>query len=150
MHETAKMLKKHDMTAEKLDWYLEIKTELLASGHSENDFELVLKGISLVKENGYNFLGIAAQFSEHELLKSSIHRLQVQNSILERNVRQLEEKANISEQTIESQSQLEWHMVKLQKLQTMGFDLKQIRRLYNVIKETTEANGLSEADGYAV
>ncbi|MGH9990526.1 MAG: hypothetical protein ACREAS_08830, partial [Nitrososphaera sp.] len=33
MQETTKMLKKHDMTAEKLDCYLEMKTELLVSGH---------------------------------------------------------------------------------------------------------------------
>lgn len=141
------MLNKYDMTAEKLDRYLDIKTELLASGHSENDFELVLKGINLVKENGYNLLAIAAQFSEHEQLKSSVHQLHVQESILERNARQLKEKAKISEQIIESKSQMQWLMV---KLEAMGFGLKQLKLLYNVIKETAEANGFSETDGYAV
>jgi len=147
MQETAKMLDKHDMTVEKLDRYLDIKTELLASGHSENGFELVLKAINLVKENGNNLLAIAAQFSEHEQLKSSVHQLHVQNSILERNAKQLEEEAKISEQIIESRSQMQWLMV---KLEAMGFDFKQLKRLYNVVKETAEANGFSEADGYAV
>ncbi|MGI0042604.1 MAG: discoidin domain-containing protein [Nitrososphaeraceae archaeon] len=147
MQETAAMLNKNRVTAEKLDWYLDLKTELLAAGHSENDFELVLKAISLIKENGYDLLAIAAQFSEHEQLKSSVRRLQVQNSISESKGRQLEEKATNIEQAIESKSQLLWHMV---ELETMGLGLKQIKRLYNVIKELNEANGFSEADGYAV
>jgi hypothetical protein len=147
MQETAGMLKKNRMTAEKLDWYLEMKTHLLVSGHSEDDFELVLNAISLIKENGYDLLVMAAQFSIHEQLKSSVRRLQVQNSISESKGRQLEEKATNIEQAIESKSQLLWHMV---ELETMGFGLKQIKRLYDVIKEINEANGFSESDGYAV
>jgi hypothetical protein len=42
--------------AEKLDWYMDIKTELLASGHSDNDYELILKGIKLVKKTDITFL----------------------------------------------------------------------------------------------
>lgn len=147
MQQTAEMLKKHDMTAEKLDWYLEMKTELLVSGHSENDFELVMKAINFLKDKGFNFLAIADEFSEHERLKSSVRRLQVQESILERNARQLEEKAKISEQIIESKSQMQWVMV---KLEAMGLRLKQLTRIYNVVKEIAEANGFSETDGYAV
>jgi hypothetical protein len=147
IQETAKMLKKHDLTAEKLDWYLEMKTELLVSGHSENDFELVLKAINLVREYGYNLLAIATQFSAHEQLKSSVRRLQVQESILQRNARELEEKVKISEQIIESKSQMQWVMV---KLEARGFGLKQLRWINNVVKEIAEANGFSETDGFAV
>lgn len=132
MQQTAEMLNKNRMTAEKLDWYLEMKTHLLVSGHAENDFELLMKGIKLVKEEGYDFLAIAAQFSEHEKLLSSIRRLQVQNSLLERNADRLEEKAEMSEQIIESKSQLQWNMV---KLEGMRFGLKQLSRLYNIVKE---------------
>lgn len=147
MKETEAILRKHHMTAEKLDWYLELKTVLLVSGHSENDIELLMKGIELVKEEGCDLLAIAAEFSEHAKLQSSIRRLQVQKSMLERNNRQLEEKIKISEQTLESKSQLQWNMV---KLEGMGFGLKQLSWLYNFVKEFSEANGLSEADGYAV
>lgn len=91
-----------------------------------------MKGIKLVKEEGYDFLAIAAQFSEHEKLLSSIRRLQVQNSLLERNADRLEEKAEMSEQIIESKSQLQWNMV---KLEGMRFGLKQLSRLYNIVKE---------------
>lgn len=71
MQQTAAMLKKNRITAEKLDWYLEMKTHLLVSGYSENDFGLLLNAISLVKENGGDLLEIAAQFSENELTNFS-------------------------------------------------------------------------------
>ncbi|MGH9990525.1 MAG: hypothetical protein ACREAS_08825 [Nitrososphaera sp.] len=73
--------------------------------------------------------------------------MRVQESLSERNARRLEEKAKISEQIIESKSQMQWQMV---KLEAMGFGLKQLKRLYNVVKEIDEANGFSETDGYAV
>ena len=85
--------------------------------------------------------------SAHEQLKSSVHRLQVQESILQRNARELEEKVKIREQIIESKSQMEWVMV---KLEAMGFGLKQLTWIYNVVKEIAEANGFSETDDYAV
>jgi cell division protein FtsB len=145
--ETADMLKKHDMTAEKLDWYLDMKTELLVSGNSEKDFELVLKAISFLKESGYNFLAISSQYTDHKQLESSNRSLQIQNAILERKNRQYEERVKISEQMIESKSQMQWQLV---KIEAMGFGLKQLTWLYNVINEITEANGFSETDGYAV
>jgi hypothetical protein len=126
---------------------IELKTELLISGYSDDDIEVLLKGINLIRESGHNLLALAAKFSDREKLNSSIRQSQVQISILERNVRQLEEKAKVSEQIIESKSQMQWVMV---KLEAMGFGLKQLSRLYNVIKEVTEANGFSETDGYAV
>jgi hypothetical protein len=147
MQRTAEMLKKNRMTAEKLDWYLEMKTHLLASGHSEDDFELVLNAISLVKENGCDLLEIAAQFSENEQLKSSVRRLQVQSSVLEEKVRRLQEKARIAEEAIESKSQMQWHMVELEE---MGFGFKQLKQFHNTIEEITQANDLSEADRSAV
>lgn len=147
MQHTTEILKKNRITAEKLDWYLEMKTHLLVSGHSEDDFELVLKGISLSKENGYDFLAIAAQFSEHEQRKSSVRRLQVQNSVLEEKVRRLQEKAKIAEEAIESKSQMQWHMV---ELEGMGFGFKQLKQFHNIIEEITEANDLSKADRSAV
>lgn len=53
------MLKRNDLTTEKLDWYWELKTELLVSGYSENDFENdFLKAINLVKEVGHNLVGL--------------------------------------------------------------------------------------------
>src|SRR5919106_283734 len=137
----------HHITAEKLDWYMDIKAELLASGHSDNDYELILKGIKLVKENGYNFLEIASQISEHEKLKLSISRLRAQHSFMEGKIAQLQDSIKVFEEAVESKSQLLWHMVKLEK---MGFGLKQLSRLYNIIKEINEANGFSEADDYAV
>lgn len=118
--ESADMLKKRDITAEKLDWYLGMRTELLVSGFSEKDFELVLK---------------------------SIHTFNVQLSILEKKFREVEERIAIGEQMIESKSQLQRNMV---QLESMGFGLKQLRRLLSVIKEINEANGFSETDGYAV
>jgi hypothetical protein len=147
MQQTEEELKKHHMTAEKLDRYMEMKTELLASGHSENDFALVLGGIKLVKENGNDFLEIASLFSEYKKLKLTVGHLQTQYSFLEGKIARLEETARISEEAIESKSQLQWHMVELEK---MGFNLKRLRRLYNIVKEISEANGFSDADGYAV
>lgn len=76
MQQTEGELKKHHITAEKLDWYMEMKTELIASGHSENDFALVLGGIKLVSENGNDFLEIASLFSEYKKLKSTVGHLQ--------------------------------------------------------------------------
>jgi hypothetical protein len=145
--ETAELLKKHDMTAEKLEWYLEMKTELLVSGNSEKDFELVLKAISFLKESGYNFLAISSQYSDHKQLESSNRSLQIQNSILETKNRQYEERVKISEQMLDSKSQMQWQLA---KLEAMGFGLRQLTWHYNVIKEITEANGFSETDGYAV
>lgn len=83
--EIVSIIKERDMTAEKLDWYLEMKTELVASGPSEKDFELVLKAINFShKENGYNFPAIAVQFGDREQLKSAKRHLQIQNSILDK------------------------------------------------------------------
>jgi hypothetical protein len=145
--ETAELLKKHDMTVEKLDWCLELKRRLLVSGHSENDYELLLNAINLVENYGHNLLAIAAQFSHHKQLKSYNRRLQVQNAKLERDARQFEERVKLSEQTIESKSQMQWQLV---RLEAAGFGLTQLTWLYNVIKEIAEANGFSETDGYAV
>ncbi|MGH9911322.1 MAG: hypothetical protein ACRD4W_02660 [Nitrososphaeraceae archaeon] len=145
--ESADMLKKRDITAEKLDWYLGMRTELLVSGFSEKDFELVLKAINFSRKKGFNLLAIAAEFSEYGRLKSSIHTFNVQLSILERKFREVEERIAIGEQMIESKSQLQRNMV---QLESMGFGLKQLRRLLSVIKEINEANGFSETDGYAV
>lgn len=145
--ETEEMLKKHDMTAEKLDWYLNMKTELLASGHAENDFEALGQATDFLKGYGHNYLAISSQFSDHERLRSSVRRLQVQESVVQRNVEKLEERARISEQVIESKSQMQWHMIELEK---MGFNFKALKHLYNGINEIHEANGFSQADGYAV
>jgi hypothetical protein len=106
---------------------LELKTKLLLSGRSENDYELLLNAINLVEKYGHDLLAIAAQFSHHKQLKSSNRSLQIQNSILE--------------------SQMQWQMA---KLEATGFGLRQLTWLYNVIKEVTEANGFSETDGYVV
>jgi hypothetical protein len=145
--ETADMLKKHDMTVEKLDWYKDMKTELLVSGYSEKDFELVLKAINFIRKKGFNLLAIVAEFSEHERLKSSVQRFNVQVSILEKKFREVEEKIAIGEQMIESKSQLQRVMV---QLESMGFGFKQLKHLLSVIKEINEANGFSGTDGYAV
>lgn len=71
----------------------------------------------------------------------------IKESVSEKNLRQLEQKANISEQIIESHSQLQWEML---KLKAMGFGLKELKRLNNIITEIAEENGFSVADGYAV
>jgi hypothetical protein len=147
MQQTEGELKRHHITAEKLDWYMEMKTELIASGHSENDFAPILGGIKLVKENGNDYLEISSLFSEYKKLKTTVGHLQAKYSFLEGKIAQLEETAKISEEAIESKSQLQWHMLRLEK---MGFDLKRLRRLYNIVKEINEANGFSDADGYAV
>jgi hypothetical protein len=146
-HETADMLKEHDMTVEKLDWYKDMKTELLVSGYSEKDFELVLKAINFTRKKGFNLLAIVAEFSEYERLKSSAQRFNVQVSILEKKFRDVEEKIAIGEQMIESKSQLQRTMV---ELESMGFGFKQLKHLLSVIKEINEANGFSGTDGYAV
>jgi hypothetical protein len=147
IQEMSKLLKERDITAEKLDWHTQLKTELLIAGYSENDFELALKAMIWLKEEVYNILSIAAKFSDHERLKSSIRKLQVLESVLERKCRELDEKVRNTEVSLESKSQLRQNMVELEK---MGFNLKQLRRLYNVIKEINEANGFSGPDGYAV
>jgi hypothetical protein len=143
----AKLLKERDITAEKLDWHMQLKTELLIAGYSENDFELALKAMIWLREEGYNILSIAAKFSDNEQQKSSVRKLQVQESVLERKCRELDERVRITEVSLESRSQLRQNMVELEK---MGFNLKQLRRLYNVIKEINETNGFSGPDGYAV
>ncbi|MGH9988018.1 MAG: hypothetical protein ACRD8W_29110, partial [Nitrososphaeraceae archaeon] len=91
------MLKERDMTAEKLNWYLDLKTELLISGYSDSDIEVLLKGINFIRESGHNLLALAEKFSIHEKLNSSIRQLLIKESVLEKNLRQLEQKANISE-----------------------------------------------------
>lgn len=126
---------------------LQLKAELLIAGYSENDVELALKAMIWLKEEGYNILSIDDKFSNHEQLKSSIRKLQVQESVLERKCRELDEKVRITEVSLESKSQLRQNMVELEK---MGFNLKQLRRVYNVINEINEANGFSGPDGYAV
>jgi hypothetical protein len=147
IQEMSKLLKERDITAEKLDWHMQLKTELLIAGHSENDFELALKAMIWLREEGYNILSIAAKFSDNEQQKSSVRKLQVQESVLERKCRELDERVRITEVSLESKSQLRQNMVELEK---MGFNLKQLRRLYNVINEINEANGFSGPDGYAV
>ncbi|MGH9951649.1 MAG: hypothetical protein ACRD5J_08500 [Nitrososphaeraceae archaeon] len=141
------MLKERDMTAEKLNWYLDLKTELLISGYSDSDIEVLLKGINFIRESGHNLLALAEKFSIHEKLNSSVRQLLIKESVLEKNLRQLEQKANISEQIIESHSQLQWEML---KLKAMGFGLKKLKRLNNIITEIAEENGFSVGDGYAV
>jgi hypothetical protein len=53
--ETALMLKRNDLTTKKLDWYVELETEVQVSGYSGNDY---LKAINLVIEAGHNLLGL--------------------------------------------------------------------------------------------
>jgi hypothetical protein len=145
--ETAELLKKHDMTAEVLEWCSDLKTELLASGHPESDFEVVLRARNFFSGKECNLLAISSQYSDHKQLEASNRNLQIQNSILERKNRQYEERVKINEQMLESKSQMQWQLA---KLEAMGFGLRQLMWFYNAIKEITDANGFSETDGYAV
>ena len=147
MRDTERILKEHNMTVEKLNWYSRLKTELLKSGHSGNDFAHLIKAIDWLTDKGYNLLAIVDQFSKHEALESSLHRLQVKMAIEEKNLKQMEERAIFNQQMIESQSQLQ---LQIELLKRMGFDLKQLKRLYYIVNEILQANGFSQVDGYAM
>ena len=143
MQQTAAMLKENQLTAEKLDWCLQLKKELLAAGYSEKDYEVLLNAINFVKDKGCDLLAISAQFPHHGQLNASVRRLQAQSSVLEEKVRRLQEKAKLSEEAIESKSQMQWHMLELER---MGFGFKELKQLHNIINEIHDANHLSHAD----
>jgi hypothetical protein len=59
IQETTPMLMRNDLTTEKLDWDLELKTEVLVLRYSENDFENdFLKAMNLIIKVGHNLLGL--------------------------------------------------------------------------------------------
>ena len=137
------LLEERNMRVQELDEYSRFKAELQRHGHSDKGTALLLKAMDWTKNKGFDFIKIVDQFSDYQELKSRFRRLQVEVATRERDLDQLQERANFNEQMIKSHSQLYSQM---NLLKEMGFDYNQLKQLYYVITEIAEALGFSQAN----
>ena len=130
-------------TASILAWYLKLKTELDRYKIPLEDVVLFAKAVRGLGEYGYDVDKIIAEFSELDFLKSQILFFRNINRGLENKNLKLNEECTSLEQTVNFYRQ---RISAYEKLEQMGFGLKELKLLWHTITEIAEANNISDED----
>jgi hypothetical protein len=130
-------------TASILAWYLKLKTELDRYKIPLEDVVLFAKAVRGLGEYGYDVDKIIAEFSELDFLKSQIPFFRNINRGLENKNLKLNEECTSLEQTVNFYRQ---RISVYEKLEQMGFGLKELKLLWHTITEIAEANNISDED----
>ena len=136
-------LEKGSRTASILAWYLKLKTELDRYKIPLEDVVLFAKAVRGLGEYGYDVDKIIAEFSELDFLKSQILFFRNINRGLENKNLKLNEECTSLEQTVNFYRQ---RISAYEKLEQMGFGLKELKLLWHTITEIAEANNISDED----
>jgi hypothetical protein len=136
-------LEKGSRTASILAWYLKLKTELDRYKIPLEDVALFAKAVRGLGEYDYDVDKIIAEFSELDFLKSQIPFFRNINRGLENKNLKLNEECTSVEQTVNFYRQ---RISVYEKLEQMGFGLKELKLLWHTITEIAEANNISDED----
>ena len=127
------------MTASDLQWYSDLKAELGGYGIQVDDISRLAKAVRGIREQDYDVNRVVTEFSNLEVLA-------VKKNNLQRYVWTLEARlAILNQQCSESELKLNFHneaISKYTQLESIGFGLKELTLLWNIVNEIAEANDI--------
>ena len=127
------------MTASDLQWYSDLKAQGSDYGIPVDDIAKFAKIVDGIKQNGYDLDKVLNEFSnlKQNSLQQNVPALEVKLANLNHACNMAEIKANFYNETISKYSMLE----------TIGFGLKELTLLSNIIDEIAEANNILPETG---
>ena len=132
------------MTASDIQWYSDLKAELEKYGIPVDDISKFAKIVDGIKQYGYDLDKVLNEFSNLELLalkrkdlQQNVQALEVKLANLNHACNMAEIKANFYNETISKYSMLE----------TIGFGLKELTLLSNIVNEIIDANNILPETG---
>ncbi|MGB9169143.1 MAG: hypothetical protein WCB31_09480 [Nitrososphaeraceae archaeon] len=135
-----KMLENENISSETIEWNYRTKKELEDNGIPVNELDLFIQCVKGIKNHNYDVKKVLAKYSEYEFLDQLIES---QKNIHEKIKKDIET----------AEFQISWlnprinndrlKLSKLFQLERMGFDLQQLRYLWNTIKEIEKENDIT-------
>jgi hypothetical protein len=133
-------LENERITSSALKWYSDLKAELKKYRIPIEDLSLFTKTVSGIRQYDYDVDKIIAEFSDLDFLKSQIQlyrdilkELETKSTNLTNNCSSLEEMVNY----------YNLMLLKHKELESMGFGLKELNRLFHTIHEIAGANNIT-------
>ncbi|HET7283844.1 MAG TPA: hypothetical protein VFI70_04095 [Nitrososphaeraceae archaeon] len=134
-------LQQQKMTAFDLQGYSDLKAHLSKHMIPVHDVAKFAKTVEGIRKYGYDVNNVVSEFSNLEILKLKQNNLQ-------ENVQSLEIKlANLRRECFSRELELSSHNETISKhklLEGMGFDLKELTLLWNIVNEIVEANNIPQ------
>ena len=134
-------LQQQKMTAVDLQWYSDLKAHLSKHMIPVDDVAKFAKTVDGIKQYGYDVNNVVNEFSNLEILKLKQNNLQ-------ESVQSLEIKlANLGRECFSRDLELSSHNETISKhklLEVMGFGLKELTLLWNIVNEIAEANNIPQ------
>ena len=135
-----KALQDKEITDSKLKWYSDLKEELLKYGIPVEDISKFSKIVDGLRQYGYDVGEVVNAFSDVNLLRVSRDDLQETVRDLGIKVNKLNEECYTLELRARSYSQA----INAYEQLSLGFDLKELSLLKNIIMEIADANNIPE------
>jgi len=130
-------LQEEEMTSTGLEWYSDLRGELRKYSIPIHDISKFGKIVANMGEYGYDVGKVIKEFSDLELLRSSRDTLQQIVQSLENKISYLEQRCSTLEVLVSMHNQA---LSTYQRLEAMGFGLKQLDFLQNTVKEIALEN----------
>ncbi|MGB7636429.1 MAG: hypothetical protein WBL88_02520 [Nitrososphaeraceae archaeon] len=134
-------LQQQKMTAFDLQWYSDLKAHLSKHMIPVHDVAKFAKTVEGIRKYGYDVNSVVSEFSNLEILK-------LKQNTLQENVQSLEIKlANLRRECFSRELELSSHNETISKhklLEGMGFGLKELTLLWNIVNEIAEANNIPQ------
>jgi uncharacterized coiled-coil DUF342 family protein len=133
-------LQEQKMTASDLQWYSDLRSQLGSQyGIPVEDLAKFSKVVDGIRKHGYDVGKVVNEFSNLEMLV-------LKQKNLQQNLKNLEARiANLSQQCSITEVKVNFHneaISKYTQLESIGFGLKELTLLWNIVNEIAEANNI--------
>ena len=134
-------LQQQKTTASDIQWYSDLKAHLSKHMIPVHDVAKFAKTVEGIRKYGYDVNSVVSEFSNLEILK-------LKQNTLQENVQSLEIKlANLRRECFSRELEFSSHNETISKhklLEGMGFGLKELTLLWNIVNEIAEANNIPQ------
>jgi DNA-binding transcriptional MerR regulator len=134
-----KALQDEKMTVSELKWYTDLREQLRKYGTPVEDISKLVKVVNNVRDCGYDAGRVIKEFLELESLKTSRQHLQQDLQSLENKLTELRQVCG----TLELRANMHADFLdKYDRLEKMGFGLKELQSLWNTLYEIAQDNNI--------